>query len=155
MKVLIVEDDQNKLRQLVNFIKEKYPNTELSEKRSYQSGLREISNVTYNLLILDMSMPTFEITPKESGGRPRAFAGKEVLSQMTRRHINVPVIIVTQFETFGDGENKKSLEELRNELEELRDPKYKGTIYYSAGQDSWKTELSSYIGKLMEGERND
>ncbi len=144
MKVLIVEDDQNKLKQLVNYIRDNWPNSTVEEKRSYQSGLKELIQTKYDLLILDMTMPTFDISPREKGGRPRAFAGKDILSSMEWKKINVPVIIVTQFESFGEGENTTSLEELRKQLK-LAYKQYMGTVFYSAASDTWKEELGRII----------
>jgi len=152
MNVLIVEDDQNKLRQLVDFIKSVYPNWRISERRSYQSGLKAVLDNVYDVLILDMSMPTYDISPIEPGGRPRHFAGREIMSQMSRKNVDTPTIIVTQFETFGEGEEKTSLTELKKLLEASGDNKYRGTIYYSAGRDTWKKELFDSLRVIADKE---
>lgn len=152
MKVLIVEDDQNKLKQLVNYIYQDWPDAKVTEKRSYQTGLRELINEKYDLLLLDMTMPTFEVSFRESGGRPRAFAGKEILSHMEWKKIDVPVIIVTQFESFGEGKNTTSLNELRTQLEGSY-RQYKGTVYYSAASDKWKQQLGLLIGQAMDAKK--
>ena len=149
MKILIVEDDQNKLQHLSNHIKESYPQAEITGKKSYHSGLKEVLNNKYNLVILDMSMPTYDITPSEPGGRPRVFAGREVLLQMRRKGIETPIIVVTQFETFGDGEDRMSIDELRRQLKKLEGDRYIDTIYYSSALNGWKRELNTSIDKVI------
>lgn len=149
MKILIVEDDQKKLFQLRNYIEEKYAEADIVTKRAYNSGLRELIEHVYDLLLLDMTLPTFEVSPSEPGGRPRPFGGREILIEMARHKIDVPVIIVTQFETFGEGDLQISLDELRHELFELKDPRYKGTIYYNSMDNRWKKELQKAITSFV------
>ncbi|ETI90860.1 MAG: Response regulator [Clostridium butyricum DORA_1] len=144
IKILIVEDDLNKCNQLKDSLQKKLDNLIIEERKSYQSGLKEIVNNDYDLILLDMSMPTYD-----DGERYRAFAGRDILQQMSRRKINVKTIIITQFETFGD-DNKVSIEELRKSLEKAYNEIYCGIIYYKAGLSDWKDELISLVKKLAE-----
>lgn len=143
-----MEDDQNKLRQLVDYIQNNWTGSSVTEKRSFQSGLKELTKGGYDLLLLDMTLPTFDKSARETGGRPRAFAGKDILSQMEWRKIQVPVIIVTQFESFGEGANITSLEELKVQLKDTY-TQYKGTVYYNAASDRWKEQLGIIISSIQ------
>ena len=141
MKVLIVEDDQNKRKQIIDYIETIITNIKIISKYSYQSGLKAILEGGYDIVILDMSMPTFDITPQEPGGRPRPFAGKEILMQMSHRKVIIPVVVVTQFEIFGSSTNTVTLSQLDKELSLLYEGIYMGAIYYNASLDSWKNKL--------------
>jgi DNA-binding NarL/FixJ family response regulator len=141
MAILIVEDDQNKLQQLRSFLSDTHPHLEVVEKQSYQAGLHEVLEGTFQLAILDMSMPTYDIKPGESGGRPRIFGGRELLQQMHRRGIHTPVIIFTQFETFREAGTTVTVDELSHRLKADHPDIYVGTVYYSAALDSWKSSL--------------
>lgn len=89
MKILIIEDDKNKLKQVTSFLRKIYINTEIIERYSYNSGIRELlTGSRFDLLLLDMSMPTFDITSVESGGRPKPFAGKEILRKLKKKEFN-------------------------------------------------------------------
>src|SRR5688572_11886351 len=106
MKILIVEDDENKRNQLINFIKDEFPETDIKTAKSMQSGLRTIINEKFDLVLLDMTMPTFDIDVNEvTGGRPQPYAGREILRQMRRRNLETPVLVITQFDRFGDTSN--------------------------------------------------
>jgi hypothetical protein len=63
-----------------------------------------------------MTMPTYDVTPSERGGRTRVFGGREILRAIARRKLPARVIVVTQFESFGEGKQKKTLSELSQEL---------------------------------------
>jgi CheY-like chemotaxis protein len=147
MKILIVEDNQSKLDHITNFIRSKFDNSFVSNRRSFQTGLKEIQDVTYDIILLDMSMPTYDISPTEAGGAKKTFAGMDILRQMQRKGITTPVLIVTQFDIFGDGENSILLTELKSQLSEKFPAIYLGTVYYNTGV-SWESELENYLSKL-------
>lgn len=147
MNLLLVEDDEIKRAQLVSFITETVPNIKIDIAKSYQTGIKAIISHSYRLIILDMTMPTFDIGIDEYGGRPQAYAGREILQQMDRREIKSPVIVVTQFDRFGEGNNKLALAELNEELLKAHPINYKGAIYYSTTVDSWKNQLRQVINK--------
>lgn len=161
MKILIIEDDQNKLKQISEFITQQFPDTQIVARFSYNSGIKEIFRMNHDIILLDMTMPTFDISPHEVGGRPRIYGGKDILRQMERRKINIPAIIVTQFEKFGEGSNTKSLSDLCEELEREHKNNYLGYVYYNAALDEWKDDLKNILtqaGKTknkIEGNGND
>ena len=71
MNILLVEDNNYKIEQLEAFITSEFPAMSLTVKKSYHSGLKEIIlNSRYDLVLLDVSMPTYDIQPGESGGDP-------------------------------------------------------------------------------------
>ncbi len=113
MKILIVEDDENKRNQITTLITESFSFINLAVAKSLQSGLRSIINDKPDLVILDMTMPTFDIGVDEDGGRLQPYAGREILRQMDRRNILVPVIVLTQFDRFGEGCDSLTLKETR------------------------------------------
>ncbi|WP_207953389.1 hypothetical protein [Paenibacillus agricola] len=145
----MIEDDQNKIKQIVDELNNVYPSITITRRNSFQSGLKEIlgNRQKYKLLILDMSMPTFDISNKETGGRLRPFAGKDILRQMYRKNIFIPTVVVTQFENFGELIENVTLSQLNIELKESFSNIYMGTVYYNAAQDNWKQDLIKYIDK--------
>ncbi|MFL2077147.1 response regulator [Marinilactibacillus psychrotolerans] len=148
MRVLIIEDDKNKLNQVTSFLKEIHTHLEVVEKYSYNSGLKEVlMQGEFDLLLLDMSMPTFDITSTESGGRPKPFAGKEILRKLKKKRLQIPTIVITQFERFGDAENMISLKELEQELVENYSESYIATVYYNSSEDKWKNELKKIMSE--------
>jgi len=144
VRVLIVEDDDNKAAQLVAFIEDKFQ-ADVERTGSYQSGLQSLLTQKYDICLLDMALPTFDIRPDEDGYKPRFYGGKDILRQLQRRGISLPVIVVTMFETFGEGTERRSLNEINAELSERFSQSYVGTIYYQPSNEDWKHQLSALV----------
>lgn len=145
MRILIVEDDENKREQIISHLKERDSKCEIIERRSYQSGLKEIVMNSCDVILLDMSMPTYDKSPTESGGRPRPFGGREILNQMESRGLAIPVIVVTQFETFGEDPTTLSLSELDDELRKNHEHIYRGAVYYNTALNNWRDDLADLL----------
>lgn len=148
MKILVIEDDNNKMERIVSEILDIRKDARLTEARSYQSGLRHLMSDTFDFLLLDMSLPTFDISPEEDGFQVDPFSGRNILEEMSRKKISVPTAVITMFETFGEGSDLMTLEELNKDLANRYPSIYKGAIYYNSSEINWKDTLKSLIGKL-------
>ncbi|RXS75238.1 DNA-binding transcriptional response regulator [Blautia faecicola] len=144
MQILLIEDNSNKLKQIKTVLIEIYPQASIEEAYSFNSGVRKVYENKWNLIILDMSLPTYDITHTESGGDKKPVAGKNIMKRMLNRKIIVPVVIITQFETFDD--DKISLDSLNAEFQEGFKDIWKGTIFY--GNDDWSMELKDILEKI-------
>lgn len=150
MRILIVEDDVNKLNAVSAFL-DRYRNISYQYESSYHSGMRRLLANKYDLLLLDMSMPVYDVTAQETGGRPLALAGRDILFQLRRRKSQLKAIIVTQYEDF-DG---LSLSELDYDLSREFPINYLGYVYYNTTQDSWKEKLGKFLSQYQtESEEN-
>lgn len=154
MKYLILEDDENKIRQLAEFVSENFKGAMHDACRSYNSGLRRIVETIYDFILLDMSMPTFDVSHKEPGGRFRAYGGKDILVEMSRKGLSTRAIVVTGFDSFGEGDNKISLGELNAQLFERFPDIYLGAVYYNAAENNWKDNLKRIINSIQSGADN-
>ena len=146
-RVLVIEDDPNKSSLLRTFLRELLPSADVIERRSFHSGLREALTGP-DLIVLDMTLPTYDISSTEKGGRTRPYGGREILSELKRRSVIVPVVVVTQFESFGEGEETMTLDQLRLQLEEEFSASYKGAVFYQAAESDWRRALRDVIARL-------
>jgi DNA-binding response OmpR family regulator len=55
MRILVVEDDENKRSQVVAYLSSAYRSAEIVERRSYQSGLKEIFEGRYDVALIGCS----------------------------------------------------------------------------------------------------
>jgi DNA-binding response OmpR family regulator len=146
MKILLVEDDDNKRTQLAHFVSETWPGTQVDVARSLQSGLRAIRKMPNpDLVLLDMTLPTYDIGPDEAGGSTHAFGGREFFKELRRFKRELPVIVVTQFEAFGAGAEMTTLNALDAELRSEFSANYVGYVYYRSAIESWKPQLKKMI----------
>ncbi|MDK2773332.1 MAG: response regulator [Flavobacterium sp.] len=147
-KILIVEDNQKKLEKLKTFLYEEYVDIEITERMSYNSATREIvlNYNNYDLILLDMSMQTYDVSDDESGGEPEPLAGKNILKQIYLRNIPIKVIVVTMYENFVDG---TKIKELNEELIQEFNENYCGYIFFSHINLEWSIKLKELINKII------
>lgn len=152
MRILIIEDDPNKLTAITKLL-EQYHDVQYVTQAAFQSGMRAILSGTFDLLLLDMSMPVFDTILGHSGGRSLPLAGRDILYQMKRKRINLRTIIVTQYENFDD----ISLGELHQNLCDEFSENYVGYVYYNVTQDRWRHELAELLREqgIQGGTKND
>lgn len=148
MRILVVEDDENKRRQVLDFFKANYAAEELIWSSSLVTGLREAKRCSPDLVILDMTLPNYEASGLELDGRMHAFGGKEFLRQTARMSASCKVIVVTQFESFGEAPQVTGLSDLDAELKARFPEHYVGAVYYHASINEWTDHLKAMIDEL-------
>lgn len=141
MKILLIEDDVNKRNSISQLLVKHWPEISIVNKSSRQSGLRACVTDDFDLLLLDMSLPLYEVSSSESGYEFRHFAGLEIMEELTRYGKSVPTVVITQFEVFGEAESRMSFRELVVELEKRFIDTFKGAVFYSAASTAWEKEL--------------
>lgn len=150
MKLLLVEDEapkQENLRQLLIAIVGP-DNVKLA--KSVRSAIDFLRSDTADLIILDMSLPTFDIGAEESGGRPQGFGGIEVMRFLDRLKQDSPVIVVTAFEAFAEKNRTVDLEELAIQLRTQHSRNFRGLVYYNTVIGTWHAELTDAVNKVLE-----
>lgn len=139
--ILIVEDDALKSNQIMSFAKSVNNDILINRKESLNSGLLELLKNSYDLIILDMSLPTFDKNESEFF---QPYGGLLFLDEVKRKKYTCPVVVVTQYATFGEssGEAEISFNEIDLECKN-KYPNFKEIIYYL--DESWKEKLKKYI----------
>lgn len=152
MKALLIEDDQFKVRHLLKALDALHLDLDIDEARSVNASLRALEQAgPFDLVILDMSLPMFDVGPRESGGQPQGFGGREIMHYMQSSEMAVPVIVVTQFEKFGEGSHEIGLDALTSQLQRDFPDLMRGVVYYNAASDKWKQELEGLVRRVHDG----
>lgn len=147
-KVIVIEDDFKKMEDIKSFLVESYKLDIVTIKESYQSGLRELINNNYDLLLLDMSIPTWDKSIDEPGGNFEKFGGYKILKEITRKKKPVKTILITMFDDFGESDTSITLSQLDNILKTEFPDIYVGAVYYNTREEKWKNDLNSFIEEL-------
>jgi len=153
MKVLLVEDDPEKARRVVEFLTNDFSGADVHQVRSFGPALDALLDEVppFDLMLLDMSMPNFESSLFEPDGGPsESYAGKDLLGQMKLRGIFVPTIVVTMFDTFGERDERVSISDLASDLKTEFPSLFKGLVYYNQAQTEWKKSLRTLISKASQ-----
>lgn len=146
-RLLIIEDNEAKLNRLRQFCEENLTDYEVEDRRSYNSALSEVvhNGKSYDLILLDVSMNTYDISPEVSDGEQEPLAGSNILRFMKLRKIKVPVIVITMYESFVDG---IKIDKLDDGFREKYSEFYKGFVYYSLRNEDWIKRLKELTQTL-------
>ena len=149
LQILLVEDEDPKSAHVANFVLACAPGAIISTAKSVNSALDALQDASPDLLLLDMSLPTFDVGDGEAGGRPQGFGGIEVLRHMTYAGINCPTLVITGYEAFPREVGKPvDLSQIKIELADEFPKLFRGILHYNSTLDEWKVELRRHLDEL-------
>lgn len=149
LRILLVEDEDPKRLHVMDFIGSCAANASIITAKSVNSALDALQEETPDLILLDMSLPTFDVGDGEPGGRPQGFGGIEILRHMTYAGIDCPTLVITGYEAFPrEAGRPVDLTQLRQELEEEFPDVFRGVLHYNSTFDEWKVDLKRLLDEL-------
>ena len=147
MKILLVEDYEEKALNIIAFLEAEFPGVEIVRCTAYNSAQEEIFEHPdkYDLILLDMSMTTYDLSTDASGGKPEPSAGYDILECMYLRDITTPVIVVTMYNVFG----RREMSSFHKEFLENYPQNYRSYVFYSSQRNDWKSDLKKKIKDVL------
>ena len=146
MKILMIEDGEYKRDRVSEFLCSEFENIELTIKESFSTGVKEILGNSFDLLILDMSLPTFDKNDGGSGGDFRVNGGLELAEKLKRKNKLIPFIFLTQYTSFSNNDQEvRSIENIDLSSKNKFGENYLGYIYYEHAKFEWKSILEEVI----------
>lgn len=150
MKVYVIEDNQLKADLICAYLQEQLIDASVRLYGSFQSGLKAIEAECPDIVLLDMNLPTFDRGPNVREGRNRPLGGYELMRKLRLRDISPRVVVITQLEFFGDGEDEMSFAELTALCTKEFPSMFAGSVYFSPSDNEWQDELNN----ILLGNRN-
>lgn len=149
--VLIVEDSESKRCSIETVLERDFPGVIIRRALSVRSAIDSLETFVPEIIIADMSLPTFDIETRERGGTPRPFGGIEVFETLERNNMTVPVLVVTSYPEISDGKQSMGLRELSGKLESDFPSSFVGIVYFDSAYSEWEREISSYFSEVLKG----
>lgn len=148
MNILFIEDHPIKQAQINKYIKEAFVDSTIELRNSYISGLKELKKNYnyYDVLLLDISMPNYDISSEDSGGDWMPLAGKKIFKEMYLRDIPTKTIVVTMHGSFDDG---TKITELDSSFRSEFSDNYIGYVFYSQINEDWKDKLYQLLNSII------
>lgn len=143
MDILLVEDNPLKREKVREFIVSRW-NVSIAEAASYNSAISRAKSREFDLLILDMSMPTFDRTETDMGGRFRVFGGKEIAVKLKKKGYLPLFVILTGYSEFKDESGKLNLNQISDLLTTIG-TQFIGVIPFDSAKSEWKEQLAAVI----------
>lgn len=145
IKILVADDEPQKISDVISFLSSKL-DAEFVKSNCFDSTIEQIMEDDFDLIILDMSLPTFTGVKGEAG-RMRALGGRDILEIMEYEERKIPVIVFTQFDVFGRSKDIVSLQDVHLDLSKSFSDFYLGSVMYDSRYEKWKVDLSELILK--------
>lgn len=142
--VLIVEDDDYKLESLQECLAQ-FDDIEVKVCRSFTSAAKAIKRTTFDLILLDMSLPTFDGGGASDEGEAQGLGGKRLIRLCSEYETLCATILVTQFSNYEDFGKTTSVSQLANELAGILEERFIGTVRYNRASTEWKVSLNAYL----------
>jgi len=147
-KILFIEDNLIKMEAVLNVLRMNFQDVDITTKDSFRSGLRELIGNSYDILLLDMSLPTWDREGVKKQEGFERFGGETIMREMKRKRKLTPTIVITMFSEFGIGKSFIDLVDLDKHLRSEFKEFYNGYVKYSSSEKKWEDELKSALEKL-------
>lgn len=144
-KLLFIEDDEKKIEDVKLFVESSFPKLDLTITQSYQSGLKELINSDYDLLLLDMSIPTWDSIQYEPVDSFEKFGGFKIMRELTRRNRAIRTILITMFDDFGESDSSITVSQIDLILKNDFSAFYLGYVFYNSKENNWKNDLKRML----------
>lgn len=144
LSVLLIEDSDHKRVRVKELLMEVAEGVEVTEAQSFNSGSRALDQGEYDVVIMDMSLPTFDRSKVEFGGRFRTLGGRELARKIVRRSKNSRIIFFTQYDAFS-GANAHTLESLGALLKLECGENFRALIHYDSSASAWREQLAAAL----------
>ncbi|WP_376710948.1 hypothetical protein [Pseudochrobactrum lubricantis] len=150
LRVLLVEDEEHKTTDLVNRLNFAFPKLNLHVARSVREAVLEVLENEFELVVLDMALPTFSDASRDEGGGgvSQAIGGVEVLRSLQSANQMCNIIIVTQYpEIIISGERVK-LNQIGKVVSRRYNQNILGVVLYSFKTIAWEENFDKLLGAM-------
>jgi CheY-like chemotaxis protein len=146
MRVLLVEDDEPKRRQIVDLFSGN-ESIMLFCAASLNEAVKEVDKYSFEKIILDMSLPTLNSGNRaNASGQQQDLGGRQFLTYLWELSILTEVFLVTQLSNFRSERGQLiSLQQLDEILSTDFPGIYKGYAYFHHSTDDWALKLKTFI----------
>ncbi len=141
MRILLVEDDEHKMNDIISYIDTLKKGIIVETARSVESGVQSAVDNQYDLILLDMTVPNFDITEKSDGGKSYKNGGEIIVKELLDEEVAFRCAVITQYETF----NNETIDQISQRISRLCGDDYLGFVKYSTNTESWRQGLKELI----------
>lgn len=149
LAVLIVEDIDTKSRSIQELVRSVISPVDIHCAASVKSAIQLIEKFDFSLILLDMSLPTFDLSKAEGGGTPRPRGGMELFAHLDGSGVEVPVIVVSAYGALEEKGSMVSLEEISSRLRRDYPALFQGSVLFDSVYTVWAEELTQLIRRTI------
>lgn len=150
-KILLVEDEVHKRDELTDCLKGFYKDSATLETvDSVHAAFWSISVDRFDLIILDMALPTFSADGGATErGHDQALGGVEVLRALKSQCVSTQVILITQYPDITVGGTRIKISAAPDVLRKRYGQDVVGSVLYKYRSPSNAAKLTALLKKLI------
>ena len=145
MRVLIVEDEDFKAADVRRVLADIIPNQRETKASSVTSAMRLLMAELFDILILDMSLPTFDLSGPGGGGSPQGQGGIEILRLTKRLAARPSIIVVSQYPDIEVDGRAIPLAQAARVLSDKFGVSVLKCVAYEYASDSWRADFREAV----------
>lgn len=150
--VLLVEDEAHKVNDLIGRLRAHgVADSAVCTVSSVRDAVLQVMSRTFDLIVLDMALPTFTKSSAAggSGGIAQPVGGIEVLRALKSKGERCPIVIVTQYpEVLINGVSVR-LNHLPKVIARHYQQNLLGAILYAYKQPGWQQDFDHLIRRVL------
>ena len=147
MQILLVEDDVHKSDDIRRTF---FEAGVVYIARSVKEAVCAVEERQYDLIVLDMALPTFRKQVKSAGGTTQASGGVEVIRAIHRAQVRSTVVIVSQYPDLEIDGKYLPLEKSAEFLLEKYGVNVVGAVRYDYDDRGWVDEFDKLTEDVSE-----
>lgn len=148
MDILLIEDDEFKAADLTRTLDDIFDDPNITRAASVTSALRIITAQRFGIVVLDMSLPTFDLSGPGGGGSPQGQGGIEVLRLAKRLGQRSVFIVVTQYPDIEVDGKEIPLEIAATKLSAKFSLDVRRCVAYEFNSDKWRNAFVECIDEI-------
>lgn len=149
VRILLVEDDDHKIADLEPIVSSVLPSAYLTIKRSVREGTVAVKGGHFDLVILDLSLPTFDQKAFASGGTAQPQGGFEVLRMLDHIDRRPEILIVSQYYQVEFDGSYVPLDQSVEIIASRFGAKIMGVSIYDMESDEWASKFRGQIKECL------
>lgn len=147
MRILIVEDDAFKLTRIKAVVENMAEGEPIADAASLQAAMDKLSREHFDVVLLDMALPSHSGEPGSSDIYSQPVGGLDVLLYLSFNERKEKVVILTQYPTVEYDREHVPLNKLREKLISDDIENVLDAVFFS--QDgSWEPKVSQALERL-------
>ncbi|MER8906647.1 hypothetical protein NKH99_03050 [Mesorhizobium sp. M0854] len=148
MNVLLVEDDPFKEEAIGVALKEVVVVERLVCARAVQTAVESVCATSYDLIILDIALPSHDRALGVGNPKSMPSGGVEVLLELNRLRRSDAVLIVTQYPEVEIWGELVRLPEVIGRLSEEISVNLIGILHFDQSNANWRASFARFIGGI-------
>ena len=145
LSILVVEDDEYKINDICGALPK---HTDRTVVRSVASAVRAVVDGAFDLIMLDIALPTFEKQTGAASGSSQPQGGVEVLRALNYAKSTSRIIIISQYPGIEIDGVFVSLSASVQALNDRYDIDVVGSVAYDFEDNAWINEFKNIMSKL-------